>query len=181
MKFFTSDCHFGHEAIAKLRGFEDSSIHDETLLGLINLYVQPKDTLYILGDFAWSKPGKYRQQIDCKTVYLIAGNHDKVQASKRVFGGNFRETMMVKLGEHKAWLSHYPHAYWPSSHHGTFHLYGHMHGYYESTLNYVWRHRRSMDVCPDHANLLLGSPHPFSELDIIHFLAGREGHHHVSR
>lgn len=178
MKFFTSDCHFGHDAIAKLRGFEDSSIHDETLLGLINYYVRRNDILFILGDFAWTKPGKYRQMIDCKTVYLIAGNHDKVQASKRVFGGNFRETMMVKIRDQRAWLSHYPHTYWPSSHHGSLHLYGHMHSEYEWVMDYNAPSRRAMDVCPDNACKLLGSPCPFSEDFVYTYLTARVGHHH---
>lgn len=177
MKWFTADTHFAHDAIAKLRGFEGSEMHDETLLSLINLHVKPEDTLFILGDFAWVKPSKYKLQIACKTVYLIMGNHDKKQLSQRAFGGNLRSDMATKVLTHHAWLSHYPHAYWPSSHHGSFHLYGHMHGEYEGKLNLAYPGRRSLDVGPDNANRLLGSPRPFSEEEIYGLLMSREGHH----
>lgn len=62
MIWFTSDFHFGHTNIAGPKvsnwkeGFRDfESVHEmnKTLTKTVNHYVQPEDTLYFLGDFAF--------------------------------------------------------------------------------------------------------------------------------
>lgn len=172
MKWFISDTHFDHEHM-KIRRDED---FQETILNGINSYVGKQDYLYILGDFAFKRPGYWRQQINCKHIWFMVGNHDLTEKCKRVFGGNYRECMETKICGHKTWLSHYAHAYWPSSHKGSFHLYGHCHDQREETLDSIWPERRSMEVSPETAYRLLGQYRPFADEEIFNILGKRQGH-----
>ena len=78
--WFTADLHLGHANIIRYcsRPFEGAAEMDATLLGAINHSVQPGDTLWILGDFSCRgrSPAHYREQINCRDVRLILGNHD---------------------------------------------------------------------------------------------------------
>ena len=103
MKFFTADTHFGHEKLAKVRGFANSNDHDEHLLDYINALVKRNDQLYILGDFSLPKPQKYRMRILCRHITFIKGNHDRHQASVDTFG-NFSQIYTTKVGGQHAVL-----------------------------------------------------------------------------
>lgn len=174
MKWFTADTHFGSGLISKLRGYPSVKAHDESLLAAINDSVLREDELIILGDFG-EKPAHYRMRIKCKTIRFIMGNHDKNQQSIQVFGQVFRQ-WSTKVCGHKTYLSHYPHAYWDKSHNGSFHLYGHTHGYKEEILDGFFPERRSMDVGMDNAFRLTGLHRPFNEEEIYNYLIAREGH-----
>lgn len=192
MIYFTSDTHFGHWALITGRKNEERTFPvlgprakwwstademDAAILDAINSIVQKGDTLYHLGDWGLGvEAGKYRLKIMCKDVRLIWGNHDSPR-----LGAHFTykwDVRMVKIGclGTQVWLSHYPHAIWPASHHGSLHLYGHCHSQREETLDSVWPDRRSMDVGVDNAMRLLGSPRPFSEVEVMDRLLPRQGH-----
>jgi calcineurin-like phosphoesterase family protein len=163
MKWFTADTHFDHEKLLASRPrFSSIEEMNAVILEGINRNVQRSDELFILGDYCWNKPGSFRNKINCRKVHLIWGNHDKEN-----YGQHFSEkhdVKMIKVGEHSCWLSHYPHCFWPSSHHGSFHLYGHMHYQRELWMNYaLGDQRRSMDVGVDSINAYLGSYRPISE------------------
>lgn len=179
--FFTADDHFAHENILKITDrdlhFSSSEEHDDALLEGINSTVGENDRLFVLGDFAWRAGESFTNRIRCKNLHLIFGNHDRAG-----FGKLFKsveDTAIVKLQGHKVFLSHYPHAYWPSSHRGSLHLYGHVHAEREETLDACFPGRRSMDCGVDNAKLLLGSYRPFSEDEIIDILMARPGHDQV--
>lgn len=187
--FFTSDLHLGHENVVSKMGRAFGSIreHDDCLIDGINATVGRKDRLYVLGDAFWQptykRPGQFRARIECRELHLIWGNHDRA-----AFGTCFstsQDVLMLKLdGEEngrriQAFLSHYPHAYWPASHHGSLHLYGHVHDKREATLDVLFPGRRSMDVGMDTAKRLLGAYRPFSEDEIKAILLARLGHDHV--
>ncbi len=192
MKYFTSDTHFDHcESNINKYGlvFEFRPLNfSELFIDIINQKVGKEDTLYIIGDFAFKKPGKWRQLINCKTVYLIMGNHDPIQKSQNVFGGNLRQIMEIKICGVRTWLSHYPHAIWPASHHGSYHLFGHTHNNRENRrenynsqpgdwfLNEIWPEKRSMDVCPESYRERYGDWGIFSEIQINDILSARKGH-----
>lgn len=181
---FTSDTHFEHEKFYKLFGERTRPFGcdewNEMFLDQINSRVGRNDRLFILGDFAWKRPGYWRQQIKCRQVILILGNHDSEAKCRRVFGGNLHDTRVVKkVGVQPIFLSHYPHAFWPASHHGSLHLYGHCHNQREATLDAIWPWRRSMDVSPDSAYQLIGEWRPFSAEEIIERLMARRGHDDV--
>lgn len=84
--WFTSDYHFSHYNIIRYCNRPFSSIEDMngTLLENINSKVNEEDILYVLGDFAFSRPRhlwydvykKLRNIIRCKNVILVTGNHD---------------------------------------------------------------------------------------------------------
>jgi len=180
--FFTADCHFDHVKFYDpmvTRPFTMDEWH-EMLLYRINTMVDRTDRLFILGDFAWKRPGYWRQQIQCRHVTLILGNHDSEAKCRRVFGGAMYLTRVVKkVCGQQVFLSHYPHAHWPASHYGSLHLYGHCHNQREACLDAIWPERRSMDVSPDTAYQLTGEWRPFSDEEIVERLTQRRGHDNI--
>jgi len=179
--YFTADTHFDHMKLCmkprRTRPF-DMDEWNEMLLHQINTRVARADRLFILGDFAWKRPGYWRQLIRCRHVTLIIGNHDKEAKCRNVFGGSMYDTRVVKkvCGSTQVFLSHYPHAHWPASHRGALHLYGHCHNLREACLDAIWPERRSMDVSPDTAFQLTGKWRPFSDDEIVERLSQRKGH-----
>jgi calcineurin-like phosphoesterase family protein len=108
----------------------------------INARVRPKDVLWCLGDWAFGRGGDavrnarwFREQIRCRTVHLVWGNHDD-----RKIEGLFSSTHdQVEIEEDgvRITLNHYPMLTWRGQRHGSpaapnIHLYGHVHGYYEN-------------------------------------------------
>jgi len=181
--FFTADTHFEHEKfyqdLGRTRPFTMNEWH-EMLLYRINTMVGRADRLFILGDFAWKRPGYWRQQIRCRQVILILGNHDSEAKCRRIFGGNLHLTRVVKkVCGQQVFLSHYPHAHWPASHHGSLHLYEHCHNQREETLDTIWPERRSMDVSPDTAYHLMREWRPFTDEEIVERLMQRKGHDNI--
>jgi len=181
--FFTADTHFEHEKFYNPQITRPFTMDawNEMLLDRVNTMIGRQDRLFILGDFAWKRPGYWRQQIRCRNVILILGNHDKVGKCRAVFGGNLYQTHVVKIldGAH-VFMSHYPHAHWPGSHHGHLHVYGHCHNQREACLDAIWPGRRSMDVSPDSAYQLFGEWRPFSDVEIATRLSQRSGHDDVA-
>lgn len=137
--FFTADPHFGHANIIRFcdRPFESKQEHDETLISNWNSVVTKKDHVYVLGDFGFGSPAwlynKIAQRLNGK-IHLILGNHDK-SVKKEPLCNRFVFIKDVHFFKQKAhgktveiFLSHYPHRSWPKSYHGSFHLFGHVHG-----------------------------------------------------
>lgn len=177
---FIADLHLDHEGVLAMSGrlFPSIHAHDEHMISQVNRFVSKNDRLFILGDVAWHSVENYLDRLVCKDVHLIWGNHDRQN-----FGKKFKtaeDVTEIKIGpkpnQHKVFLSHYPHAYWPSSHHGSFHLYGHCHRQREATLDAAFPGRRSLDVGVDNALVLLGEYRPFNENEIIDILSNRPGH-----
>lgn len=186
MKYFIADTHFGHSKIVfdtpryhPERGkFTTIEEHDEAIIEAINSRVDKRDHLYLIGDVG-SNPGKYRLQIKCKNVVLIRGNHDRHQKSINVFG-SYHEILNVKLMNHvRCVLCHYPMAFWPASHHGTYHLYGHMHGNREQTLDAAFPERKSLDVTIENLLSKFNMLGPISEEEVISYFSNKTGHDHV--
>lgn len=187
--FFTADLHLGHEGVLGMssRPFEDIEKHDDHLIDQINATVGRDDRLFILGDVAWRACQGYLARLTCRNLHLIYGNHDKLGYAKSF--KTAEEVAEITLNRCirpgdiesgveliKVWLSHYPHAYWPASHYGSLHLYGHLHSEREETLDFLFAHRRSMDVGVDNAKKLLGEYKPFSEDFIMDRLLARQNH-----
>lgn len=149
--WLTSDTHFRHNSIIRFceRPFTDTDQMDEYLIDMWNRFVQPGDIVYHLGDFIYGNRAKvkeYRSQLN-GDVFIAVGNHDNENHLRDAFGNDrvFHAKEIRHMG-HKIWLSHYPHRVWPSSHHGSFHAYGHSHGGLDTTHG---RWGRSMDVGVD--------------------------------
>lgn len=177
MIYFIADTHFGCEnLVANTRtGFANIEEHDQTIIDGINARVDRKDRLVICGDFCRKDPQKYRARIKCREVWLILGNHDKPSWAKCFSRCSLGE--MIKLSpEFKVWASHYPHAYWPSSHHGVGHVYGHCHSQREATLDKAFPGRRSIDVGVDNLKDITDEYKPVSGDWVAYWLQQFDAH-----
>lgn len=162
--FFTSDTHFGHQAILDLCGrpFDNVDDMDAGLIETWNATVTPGDTVYHLGDFCFraSKgPGYYRQQLNGE-VHLLVGNHDQatVPAHADLFA-SVSDIKEIRVEKQKIVLCHYPMREWPGAFNAAWHLFGHVHAGY---VDAPWGH--SMDVGVDAVGY---RPIAFSEINEI--------------
>lgn len=137
--FFTADWHLGHKNILKYipareLWFKDIATMDNALLYNCNLEVKEKDQLYILGDLALCPVDTlttYLNNLKCKNLYLIEGNHDyrwlQCKELRRYF--KFVEDLAtLNISGLSLTLCHYAMRVWPKKHYGAVHLYGHSHG-----------------------------------------------------
>jgi calcineurin-like phosphoesterase family protein len=144
--FFTSDTHFGHVNIIKYcdRPFVDNEEMTNTLIDNWNMVVPKDGTVFHLGDFALCSTG-YCQGIMSQlngNLYLIVGNHEKTVLKPKHLRDRFVQLADIleikvvdqELGPEYAYIvmCHYPMLSWNHSYHGSWHLYGHVHG----TLNH---------------------------------------------
>lgn len=164
--FFTADTHFGHTNIINYcdRPFATKQEHDEGLIQNWNSVVNKKDHVYHLGDFGFGEIAylkKLCQRLNGK-IHLILGNHDKSSVVKGELAFRFTTIQDVHLYKRKffgekveIFLSHYPHRSWPKAFHGSWHLFGHVHGNMEP-------YNRSFDVgvdCWDYTPISLDQVH----------------------
>jgi len=130
--YFTADLHLGHANIIRhcSRPFAHAGEMDEAIIRGINETVGQGDTLWILGDFAYRgrNPAYYREQITCRDVRLLLGNHDKRSKCEQAGFALVGDVAEISVGTQRIWMSHYSHRSWPASHRGSWHLYGHSHG-----------------------------------------------------
>lgn len=79
--WFTSDPHWGHEFVAKDRGFDSADDHDEWLAGVYLDHFRPEDTIWWLGDLTVRmapRQAVYRCTDTAPKAkhHLVFGNHD---------------------------------------------------------------------------------------------------------
>jgi len=129
MLWFTADTHFDHANIIEYarRPFQSLDEMNETMVANWNAVVQPGDTVYHLGDFAFRRHYYFARRLNGQIV-LIEGSHDRMSASDRK-AFTWVGPMHVVHGETDIVLCHYAMRVWPRSHYGTWHLFGHSHGY----------------------------------------------------
>lgn len=141
MIFYTSDLHFGHENVIRFdnRPFRSVSEMDYTLIHLWNSRVQPDDTVYIVGDFAYrnTRPAEwYLQQLQGKK-HLLIGNHDQalLEDSAAVsYFESIEKMCHVTDGKEQACLCHFPICEWNGYRKGHLHIYGHIHNRKDDTF-----------------------------------------------
>lgn len=140
--FVTSDTHFGHGVLARNRGFDTQWQMDKELIWRWNETVPAGSTVWHLGDLGMRcSPAYLKGVLDQLNgrIHILWGNHD--QTAKKLLAcfaeyDNVKEIKLKNTGSPlerkghplKIWMSHYSHRVWPSSHHGSVHLYGHSHG-----------------------------------------------------
>lgn len=182
MQYFIADPHLGdYDKKSRVVGRPFGSQLEMTrhIIDRTNSKVPAKNSrLYIMGDYAETRLGFWRQQIMCKDVWLILGNHDASEDKlKRVFGQyKVKWLHETKINRVRCILFHYPIAYWNLSHRNSMHLYGHMHANREETLDAAFPDRRSLDVSVDNAKKLLGDYEPFSEEEVWNLIGEKAGH-----
>jgi calcineurin-like phosphoesterase family protein len=151
--WFTSDTHYNHANICSAttkwsdpvtcREFKSLEHMNAHLVGNINEKVGQDDILFHLGD--WSFGGfeqieLFRNQIVCRNIHIITGNHDHHIENDRegiqsLFSSvNKYLNLNVKwnvgtplMGEQRFALMHFPIASWDNMARGAIHLHGHVH------------------------------------------------------
>jgi Predicted phosphoesterase or phosphohydrolase len=131
--FFISDTHFGHKNIIKYedRPFLSVEEMDSKMIENWNSKVDKGDRVYILGDFAFSDKEYVIRLMDKLNgqKFLVKGNHDHIVKEKEV-AEKFawvKDYYVLKHNKMKFVLFHYPIQVWDCQHHGSVHLFGHVH------------------------------------------------------
>jgi len=173
--WFTSDTHYNHANICSAttkwidpvtcREFKSLEHMNAVLVGNINEVVGQDDILFHLGD--WSFGGReqielFRNQIACKNVHIVTGNHDHhIERNKNNCQSLFSSVnkyveLNVKWNvgtplqdEQNFALMHFPIASWNNMAKGTIHLHGHVHLELDKRLG----NGKMMDVGVDGNNL----------------------------
>ena len=127
--WFAADLHFGHKGIIDHCGrpFTDVDEMDQALVDNWNDYVQPTDTVYLLGDIAFHNYERIGQ-LNGKLL-LVPGNHDHERMEKIEPWVNKVLDEVHYLKVDAAWrfvLCHYPFEAWRRGY--KYHLHGHCHG-----------------------------------------------------
>lgn len=132
--FYIADCHFGHANVINFDSRPFTSVKEMDAIMIENWQkaVTKRDTVYILGDFIWSKENEWmsilRQLPGNK--FLIRGNHDPKQFSAEV------ENCFCQIVEKKiisdcgrtVIMNHCAEPYYINDHKdNVFMLYGHVH------------------------------------------------------
>ena len=140
--YFTSDLHFGHAGVISHcnRPFTDVEHMNAEMVRRWNVLVEPKDNVYILGDFALCRPLEainLLHQLKGRK-HLIVGNHDKKLLKSPDFEAQFEwikylHTVKIPTGVvgekgQRIVLCHYALRTWERHNHGAWHLHGHSHG-----------------------------------------------------
>jgi calcineurin-like phosphoesterase family protein len=142
---YIADTHFGHGNILRFDNRPFSTV-EEMELELVNRWamaVEPKDTVYILGDFCWGKEDEWLRilsQLKGNKV-LIRGNHDLKNMSIRL-RNHFQDVKDYKEitdeGRHVI-LSHYPMLLYKGSYNpDCYMLCGHVHVTRENVFLEEW-------------------------------------------
>lgn len=170
---YTSDLHFFHEKVAKIRGFEDSLTHDRVVVENWRATVKYGDTVYVLGDIA----GDHRTtQESLKLLMglpgekiLIAGNHDPFHPRNKDFprwqimlgayGMRSAPFARRKMLGQDVYMSHFPYVrdrpgVEPRNmadrlrNEGHWLLHGHTHGTERMTVSYGLYENQLFDITP---------------------------------
>lgn len=145
--WFTSDLHFHHKNIIQFCPKYRSQFNnvEEMNKGLIkqwNETVKKDDIVYNLGDFSFSR--NINEIIAMLKAlngehHLILGNHDQLITKHRDMLLNTKKRdghpllssiqhyLEITLNKQEYILFHYPISEWNKAHHGSIHLYGHIH------------------------------------------------------
>lgn len=121
-RLFTSDLHIGHDFVARLRGFESTSEHDQHIADTWASTVTKRDTVFVLGDLtAQGRPDPALELIKSLpgSKHFVSGNHDPVHPMHK---GSWKDMdkyldafisvnpfMKIRLIDQSiAYLSHFP-------------------------------------------------------------------------
>lgn len=154
--WFTSDTHFYHKNIMKFcpktRLGADFQEMTELLITNWNRDVQPDDTVYLLGDVFFANAQQARGVLNRLNgnIHLIFGNHDQVIRNNvdilRMFA-SVQEYKEIKIDKKQVIMFHYPMLEWNKMHHGSYALFGHVHGSMDNHPEVL--SARTMDVGVD--------------------------------
>ena len=136
-RFFTADLHWRHGKILELQRTKYGSVEEmeEDQVRNWNEIVRDHDIVYVLGDVALATSDDQSRVRDLYSrlnghKMLVLGNHDERNSFVKKLGWEWLgQIKMVSVDDNKICLCHYPMQAWPDSIYGSWHLYGHVHGY----------------------------------------------------
>lgn len=194
MYYYFADPHWGHANVLKFdrRPFTSIEEHDGTMIFNWNQIVQPDDVVYVIGDLFYRCRKEKMKAImaELKGIKrLIPGNHDKdvfkmmarypefgwelyPQYFEQRFEQEVSKTIeeggvpleILKGGQFRIVMCHYPLGSWNRMHRGSWHLHGHCHG------NYMFTRGRQLDVG---ANTEIINYSPISLLQLNEYMKTR--------
>jgi calcineurin-like phosphoesterase family protein len=106
--FFIADLHLGHPAIIRFRkgGFSTLLHHDYAIVKAWNSVVTKRDTVYVLGDVAWTKAALWYLNLMKGNKQLVMGNHDRFSAEE--YSKYFSRIWGVRPYKKQTILTHIP-------------------------------------------------------------------------
>jgi calcineurin-like phosphoesterase family protein len=125
--FFTSDEHYGHDAVIKYchRPFTTGKEMDAELIKRFNSFVGPNDTTIHAGDFCWGNKEEHAKQY----IKQLNGNHIFLKGSHDCWLPNSAPYMWQKLIEGQfVVICHWAMRTWGRSNYNSWQLHGHSHG-----------------------------------------------------
>lgn len=130
--YFTADTHWGHRKIVELcqRPYATIEAMNDDLIQRWNATVQPGDSVWVLGDFAWYGTEDVFHQLN-GDKHLIVGNHDTKRTFKMPWSSQhtyYELTVKEAGGKTEVVLFHWPIEEWQGFYKGALHLHGHTHG-----------------------------------------------------
>lgn len=193
--YFTSDLHFGHDAILNYtrRGemFSNMEKHDQFIINTINHHVGEDSHLYILGDVSMHKniwrTLELLSQLKARKLYLVTGNHEthkQLEAFQKneVFDRIYYRVHTQYFGDHLVTLAHFPQCEWDKGHFKGWQLHGHSHGDFDQKRSGL-ENTRMIDVGWDASLNFFGEYRPFSFDRIEEYMTAPErvSHHRGGR
>ena len=179
MNLYISDMHLGHRNVINFdnRPFADVDEMDATMINLWNSKVGDEDHVYIIGDFSY-RSGKtadwYLKQLKGHK-HLVIGNHDRATLENEKAMAHFEtvdKMMHVTDGDKQICLCHYPIADWYKGRHGSWHIYGHIHGSKDDVYQFMKTREHALNAAacinnytPASIEELIQNNRTFQELD----------------
>lgn len=140
MNYYIADCHFGDEKVIHFsyRPFETVEEMDAAMIRNWNRRINDWDDVYIVGDLIHRSedPEYYLKQLKGR-LHLIVGNHDrklKEEGHLSKYFVEIAEYLVIRDGNHRLVLFHYPMLEWDGYYYGTWHVFGHIHNHPSLTL-----------------------------------------------
>ena len=167
--FFISDLHLGHRNIIKFeamhRPYATIEEHDVALCEAWNRTVTNRDTVWVLGDFAFNRSGMGRA-LGCglrgASKRLVLGNHDQLSSQAYLDFGFNKLYGCAPFGKHTV-LTHAP-QHLHEIDRWAINLHGHMHSKDSPTP-------RHFNVSVERCVMLTGEPRPLAWEEIDPLIA----------
>jgi calcineurin-like phosphoesterase family protein len=177
--YFIGDTHHYHSNVIKFdkRPFENIKEHDEAIIRNWNNKVGKDDVVFHLGDISFAsykQTNTILEQLNGE-IYLILGNHDKMDDVKKLV--NIKEYFpRLDLYVKDPWskdkseyqmlvLDHYPILSWNKKHYNSWMIHGHCHGNLMKDHNYDWYYKQK--VIDVGANCIDYTPISYQEIKDI--------------
>lgn len=123
---FIADLHFGHENVAKWRGFASAAEQDEHIIKTWNATVHKRDVTYILGDVTMEKASCYDLLDRLNgTKHVVLGNHDRRQDVRKLL--EHVDTVAGMLQHKGIFLTHCPVHPMEMDYRVKYNIHGHIH------------------------------------------------------